>query len=52
MAEGKIVYQGPRSEVQEFFEYCGFRCPQRKGLADFLQEVCTLRKRSSTILVA
>ncbi|MBA0790750.1 hypothetical protein Gohar_015378, partial [Gossypium harknessii] len=39
MAEGKIVYQGPRSEVQEFFEYCGFRCPQRKGLADFLQEV-------------
>ncbi|MBA0732637.1 hypothetical protein Gogos_016713, partial [Gossypium gossypioides] len=39
MAEGKFVYQGPRSEVQEFFEYCGFRCPQRKGLADFLQEV-------------
>ncbi|PPD85938.1 hypothetical protein GOBAR_DD17121 [Gossypium barbadense] len=39
MAEGKIVYQGPRSEVQEFFEYCGFRCPQRKGLADFLQEL-------------
>ncbi|KAL1060575.1 hypothetical protein V6Z11_1Z087400 [Gossypium hirsutum] len=39
MAEGKILYQGPRSEVQEFFEYCGFRCPQRKGLADFLQEV-------------
>ncbi|KAG8488826.1 hypothetical protein CXB51_016883 [Gossypium anomalum] len=39
MAEGKIVYQGPRSEVQEFFQYCGFRCPQRKGLADFLQEV-------------
>ncbi|KAG8477556.1 hypothetical protein CXB51_030215 [Gossypium anomalum] len=38
MAEGKIVYQGPRSSVQEFFEHCGFRCPERKGVADFLQE--------------
>ncbi|KAA3475149.1 pleiotropic drug resistance protein 3-like [Gossypium australe] len=39
MAEGKIVYQGPRSSVQEFFEHCGFRCPERKGVADFLQEL-------------
>ncbi|XVF72814.1 hypothetical protein PTKIN_Ptkin12aG0150700 [Pterospermum kingtungense] len=39
MAEGKIVYHGPRSDVQKFFEHCGFRCPPRKGLADFLQEV-------------
>ncbi|XVF72816.1 hypothetical protein PTKIN_Ptkin12aG0150900 [Pterospermum kingtungense] len=39
MAEGKIVYHGPRSDVQNFFEHCGFRCPPRKGLADFLQEV-------------
>ncbi|KAK9673336.1 hypothetical protein RND81_12G161500 [Saponaria officinalis] len=39
MAEGKIVYQGPRSHVVEFFEDCGFRCPQRKGVANFLQEV-------------
>ncbi|TYH43288.1 hypothetical protein ES332_D11G117600v1 [Gossypium tomentosum] len=39
MAEGKIVYQGPRNYVQEFFEHCGFRCPERKGVADFLQEV-------------
>ncbi|KAE8693681.1 ABC transporter G family member 37 [Hibiscus syriacus] len=39
MAEGKIVYHGPRSYVQEFFEHCGFRCPERKGVADFLQEV-------------
>lgn len=42
MAEGKIVYHGPRSNVLEFFEYCGFRCPPRKGVADFLQEVSTL----------
>ncbi|KAL8171785.1 hypothetical protein V2J09_023589 [Rumex salicifolius] len=39
MAEGKIIYHGPRSCVLEFFEECGFRCPQRKGVADFLQEV-------------
>ena len=42
MAEGKIVYYGPCSSVQEFFEHCGFRCPPRKGVADFLQEVCIL----------
>ncbi|KAE8699641.1 hypothetical protein F3Y22_tig00110575pilonHSYRG00032 [Hibiscus syriacus] len=42
MAEGKIVYLGPCSYVQEFFENCGFRCPERKGIADFLQEVCVL----------
>ncbi|EOA26339.1 hypothetical protein CARUB_v10022507mg [Capsella rubella] len=39
MAEGKIVYQGPRDEVLKFFEECGFQCPERKGVSDFLQEV-------------
>ncbi|CAA6653938.1 unnamed protein product [Spirodela intermedia] len=39
MAEGKIVYHGPRDHILEFFEECGFRCPERKGAADFLQEV-------------
>ncbi|GAB2228065.1 hypothetical protein Droror1_Dr00009895 [Drosera rotundifolia] len=39
LSEGQIVYQGPRDCVVEFFESCGFRCPQRKGTADFLQEV-------------
>ncbi|XP_027919830.1 pleiotropic drug resistance protein 3-like isoform X1 [Vigna unguiculata] len=39
MAEGKIVYHGPRDCILEFFEDCGFKCPQRKGTADFLQEV-------------
>ncbi|KAK0593386.1 hypothetical protein LWI29_035829 [Acer saccharum] len=42
MAEGKIVYHGLRDNVLEFFEDCGFRCPQRKGIADFLQEVSAL----------
>ncbi|KAK4481902.1 hypothetical protein RD792_012814 [Penstemon davidsonii] len=39
LSDGKIVYQGPRENVLEFFEYMGFKCPQRKGVADFLQEV-------------
>ncbi|ESW22604.1 hypothetical protein PHAVU_005G166500 [Phaseolus vulgaris] len=43
ISEGQIVYQGPREHIIEFFESCGFRCPERKGTADFLQEV-TSRK--------
>lgn len=39
LSEGQIVYQGPREHVVEFFESCGFSCPERKGIADFLQEV-------------
>ena len=43
LSEGKIVYQGPREKALEFFEFMGFKCPERKGLPDFLQEV-TSRK--------
>ncbi|XWS73072.1 hypothetical protein CRYUN_Cryun02cG0094200 [Craigia yunnanensis] len=43
LSDGQIVYQGPRENVLEFFEYMGFQCPERKGVADFLQEV-TSRK--------
>ncbi|KAL6633626.1 hypothetical protein ACP70R_026297 [Stipagrostis hirtigluma subsp. patula] len=39
ISEGQIVYQGPRENVLEFFESTGFKCPERKGVADFLQEV-------------
>ncbi|BAT85839.1 hypothetical protein VIGAN_04343300 [Vigna angularis var. angularis] len=39
LSEGQIVYQGPRDNVLDFFEYTGFKCPERKGVADFLQEV-------------
>lgn len=39
MAEGKIVYHGSKSCIMSFFESCGFMCPERKGAADFLQEV-------------
>ncbi|KAG6706402.1 hypothetical protein I3842_07G220900 [Carya illinoinensis] len=43
LSDGQIVYQGPRENVLEFFRYMGFKCPARKGVADFLQEV-TSRK--------
>ena len=43
LSEGYIVYHGPRENILEFFESAGFRCPERKGVADFLQEV-TSRK--------
>ncbi|KAI9109270.1 hypothetical protein K1719_019893 [Acacia pycnantha] len=39
IAEGKIVYHGPCGQALQFFEECGFKCPERKGVADFLQEV-------------
>lgn len=42
LSDGQIVYQGPRENVLEFFEYMGFKCPERKGVADFLQEVSHL----------
>ena len=39
LSEGQVVYHGPREHALEFFEGCGFKCPERKGIADFLQEV-------------
>ncbi|PON71212.1 ABC type transporter protein [Trema orientale] len=39
LSDGQIVYQGPRENVLDFFESMGFKCPERKGVADFLQEV-------------
>ncbi|KAK9715289.1 hypothetical protein RND81_06G154800 [Saponaria officinalis] len=39
LCEGQIVYQGPRESVLDFFASMGFSCPERKNVADFLQEV-------------
>ncbi|KAK9944958.1 hypothetical protein M0R45_010498 [Rubus argutus] len=41
------ISTGPREHVLEFFESMGFRCPERKGVADFLQEVTSGKIRSS-----
>ncbi|KAK8972661.1 hypothetical protein V6N11_082590 [Hibiscus sabdariffa] len=46
MDQGKIVFQGPRTEVQDFFEYCGFKCPPRRGLAVFLQNVLSPKEQA------
>ncbi|XP_059077764.1 pleiotropic drug resistance protein 1 [Cryptomeria japonica] len=43
LSEGQLLYQGPRELIVKFFESMGFACPERKGVADFLQEV-TSRK--------
>ncbi|RWV89616.1 hypothetical protein GW17_00048231 [Ensete ventricosum] len=45
LSEGQIVYQGPREFVLDFFEACDFRCPERKGTADFLQEYWANKQR-------
>ncbi|CAN8265819.1 unnamed protein product [Cochlearia groenlandica] len=39
LGEGRIIYQGPRENVLKFFESMGFKCPERKGVADYLQEI-------------
>ncbi|TXG71480.1 hypothetical protein EZV62_000059 [Acer yangbiense] len=46
MAEGKIVYHGPCGHVLQYFEDCGFKCPERKGVADFLQEVTSKKDQT------
>ncbi|XP_042036050.1 ABC transporter G family member 32-like isoform X2 [Salvia splendens] len=38
-SEGQIVYQGPCEVAIDFFTFMGFKCPSRKNVADFLQEV-------------
>ncbi|KAL8171705.1 LOW QUALITY PROTEIN: hypothetical protein V2J09_023509 [Rumex salicifolius] len=43
LSDKHIVYHGPCKHVLEFFGSMGFKCPPRKGVADFLQEV-TSRK--------
>ena len=44
LSEGRIVYQGPHEYILEYFESMGFRCPERKGIADYLQEVSTSKQ--------
>ncbi|PKI53076.1 hypothetical protein CRG98_026537 [Punica granatum] len=46
MAEGKIVYHGPRDCALKFFEDSGFKCPERKGVPDFLQEVISKKDQA------
>ncbi|KAJ0958836.1 putative iron-chelate-transporting ATPase [Helianthus annuus] len=43
LCEGQIVYQGPRNAAIAFFASMGFQCPKRKNVADFLQEVTSVK---------
>ncbi|CAK0753548.1 hypothetical protein CVIRNUC_002229 [Coccomyxa viridis] len=43
LSEGHIVFHGPREDVMPFFNSMGFQLPARKGIADFLQEVTSLK---------
>ncbi len=41
-----MVYAGPRTGVVPFFEAMGFRCPERKAVPDFLQEVNSFKDQA------
>jgi ABC-type multidrug transport system ATPase subunit len=41
MAEGKILFAGPISEVENYFSGLGYRSPNEMDVADFLQEIST-----------
>ena len=41
MAEGHVIFHGPKEDVLPFFESLGFKLPARKGIGDFLQEVAS-----------
>ncbi|PQQ17541.1 pleiotropic drug resistance protein 1 [Prunus yedoensis var. nudiflora] len=43
LSDGQIVYQGPVNKFLIFLNPWALQCPERKGVADFLQEV-TSRK--------
>lgn len=47
----QIIFHGPREGVLPFFEGLGFVCPERKGVAEFLQEVPTLAGASRAMLL-
>lgn len=45
-----MVYSGPRTGVVPFFESMGFRCPERKAVPDFLQEVNSVKDQAARTL--
>lgn len=44
LSEGQIVYHGQRVNILDVFESCGFQCLERKGTANYLEEVLILQK--------
>ena len=46
---GQIVYHGPKEQVMPFFNSLGFQLPERKGIADFLQEVTSEKEQKVSL---
>ena len=44
-AAGHVIYHGPVAEAAGYFGELSFACPERKGIADFLQEVTSEKVR-------
>lgn len=45
LAEGRVIYYGPRSIARKYFEDLGFICPKGANIADFLTSVTVLTER-------
>jgi ATP-binding cassette subfamily G (WHITE) protein 2 (SNQ2) len=45
IAEGLIIYYGPRSKAKDYFEDLGFICVDGANIADFLTGVTVKRER-------
>ncbi|OWZ15160.1 ABC transporter, partial [Phytophthora megakarya] len=41
LAEGEVLYHGPRDHIQAYFEALGFVCPPGRDLADFLCDLAS-----------
>ncbi|KAE8878863.1 hypothetical protein PF003_g36986 [Phytophthora fragariae] len=41
LADGEVLYHGPRAHIQAYFEALGFVCPPERGLADFLCDLAS-----------
>ncbi|KAG2777585.1 ABC transporter G family member 29 [Phytophthora cactorum] len=39
--EGELMYHGPCSQVEEYFETLGFKCPPGRDIADYLLDLGT-----------
>jgi len=43
--EGELMYHGPCSRVEDYFETLGFKCPPGRDIADYLLDVGTKQQR-------
>ncbi|ETM36815.1 hypothetical protein L914_16563 [Phytophthora nicotianae] len=41
LADGEVLYHGPRAHIQAYFEALGFVCPPGRDLADFLCDLAS-----------